>query len=218
MFTLPLFPLDAVLFPGMPIQLHVFEPRYKKMIEKCLSSNREFGVVLIRSGVEALGPLPEPCRIGCVARITSVVPLDEGRYNIYIVGQERFRIHSVDRHSEPYLIGQVEPYPLLVTDLDHLQEPIHHIRPRLKRYIELLMQVMGTQGEPEPLPEMAELLAYMAAILLRVPNDEKQAFLEIQGADELFQNLESVLDRELALLRAMLGESSRSGIGVFSRN
>ena len=56
MITLPLFPLNTVLFPGIPVHLHIFEERYKEMISQCLEARVPFGVVLIKSGPEALGP------------------------------------------------------------------------------------------------------------------------------------------------------------------
>jgi len=72
MFELPLFPLNTVLYPGTPLYLHIFEPRYQRMINLCLNEHRPFGVVLIRHGQEALGPLAEPYRIGCTADIIRV--------------------------------------------------------------------------------------------------------------------------------------------------
>ena len=73
MFELPLFPLNIVLFPGMPLSLHIFEDRYKLLIGKCLQERQPFGVVLIKKGIEALGPLAEPHHIGCTAFVSSEV-------------------------------------------------------------------------------------------------------------------------------------------------
>jgi uncharacterized protein len=92
MFELPLFPLNTVLFPGMPIQLYIFEQRYKEMIHDCLKSSQPFGVVLIRNGKEANSHLAEPHYVGCSARILDVEPLEEGRMNLVALGQQRFRI------------------------------------------------------------------------------------------------------------------------------
>ncbi len=78
MFEIPLFPLNTVLFPGTPIHLHIFEERYKQMINLCLQEQRPFGVVLIRNGMEALGPLAEPFHIGCTAEIAHVERLEDG--------------------------------------------------------------------------------------------------------------------------------------------
>ena len=84
--TMPLFPLGLVLYPEEELPLHIFESRYKQMIEHCLAEEKQFGVVLIRRGSEALGPLAEPHSIGCTARILEVQPLDEGRMQITTIG------------------------------------------------------------------------------------------------------------------------------------
>ena len=88
MLNLPLFPLNTVLFPEMPLPLHIFEVRYKQMIAKCLAGDRTFGVVLIKHGSEALGPLAEPYSIGCTARIIESQSLGEGRMEITTVGED----------------------------------------------------------------------------------------------------------------------------------
>jgi hypothetical protein len=107
MYELPLFPLNTVLFPGMPIDLHIFEPRYLLMISRCLTAEQPFGVVLIRTGLEANGALAEPYSIGTTARISTVEHLADGRMNLTALGEERFEILSLDR-SGPYLVGQVQ--------------------------------------------------------------------------------------------------------------
>lgn len=218
MFELPLFPLNLVLFPGMPLQLHVFEERYKKLVQVCLQSNRSFGVALIRSGSEALGPLPEPFSIGCMARIVDLQRLDDGRMNLMLVGKERFRILSLDRDSAPYLVGKAEFYPMVSGNLKRLRKETAHLRPRIERYVQQLIRLSDLHKDPDPLPDDPEMIAYLAAILLQVPLNEKQTFLEAESTEDLIHLLDSVLVRELALMRAMLAESSRDGIGVFSRN
>ncbi len=65
---IPLFPLKTVLFPGMPINLHIFEERYRLMINRCIDEQLPFGVVLIQKGEEALGPFwPNSHQVGCTA-------------------------------------------------------------------------------------------------------------------------------------------------------
>ncbi|MCH8222137.1 MAG: LON peptidase substrate-binding domain-containing protein [Chloroflexi bacterium] len=73
--TLPIFPLNTVLFPGAPLPLRIFEPRYREMLKRCLDGDRRFGVALIKSGPEVGGPA-EPHDVGTVARIERV--RDEG--------------------------------------------------------------------------------------------------------------------------------------------
>src|SRR4051812_43493059 len=97
---LPLFPLNTVLFPGMPLPLHIFESRYREMITVCSRDERPFGVVLIREGQE-VGEPAEPFTVGTMARIVGVDRLPDGRMNIVTVGTQRFRLlnHSADKQS-----------------------------------------------------------------------------------------------------------------------
>ena len=215
---LPLFPLNVVLFPGMPMQLHIFEERYKEMVQVCLRSNRIFGVALIRDGEEASGPLPEPYKVGCMASIVDIQPLEEGRMNLTVVGRERIQILSLDRESAPYLIGKVETFPLKDGGEESLHQVAKQLRPKIEQYLQLLVRLSDRQREPDPLPDDPKLVAYLAAILLQIPLPEKQTFLEVETITEFYDLLGGIIDRELALLRAMLSESSRDGIGVFSRN
>src|SRR6476469_494249 len=99
---LALFPLNTVLFPGMPLPLHIFEERYKLMIGRCIEENRPFGVVLIRSGPEVGGPAT-PHVVGTTAEISGWKRLEDGRLNLIVMGTERFRIVEVVR-QEPYMV------------------------------------------------------------------------------------------------------------------
>src|SRR5437016_576908 len=103
---IPLFPLNTVLFPGATLPLHIFEPRYRLMINECIERDEPFGVVLIRSGAEVGGDA-EPHEIGTTARVARVERLPDGRMNLATVGVRRFRILDLDR-SKPYLQGIVE--------------------------------------------------------------------------------------------------------------
>lgn len=105
---IPLFPLpNAVLFPGMPLPLHVFEPRYRKMVGDALNGPRIIGMVLLRAGFEAdyVGR-PPIYAIGCAGRMDRCDSLPDGRLNIVLRGLRRFRV--VDEHlGEPYRVATV---------------------------------------------------------------------------------------------------------------
>src|SRR5918911_4180247 len=105
LYNVPVFPLNTVLFPSLPLPLHIFEERYKLMIGTCAVTDREFGVCLIKEGVEVGGPA-EPYEVGTVARIAEVERMPDGRMNLMTFGTERFRIAELTQH-EPYLIGRV---------------------------------------------------------------------------------------------------------------
>src|SRR5947209_5530520 len=103
---LPLFPLGSVLSPGMLLPLHIFEPRYRLLLQRALQNDQPFGIVLISSGLEVGGPA-EPHRIGTTARVVGTTALPGGRSFIIVRGERRFAIESVDADREPYLVAEV---------------------------------------------------------------------------------------------------------------
>jgi Lon protease-like protein len=204
MFELPLFPLSTVLFPGMPLQLHIFEERYKQMMQLCLDRGVPFGVALIRQGAEAFGPLAEPYPIGCIARIVQVESLSEGRMNILAVGQERFRTMVLDAKKAPYLTGIVQPFPLTGSNSESLIVAAGKLKPWVQRYLSVLVKSGDVKVELDEIPDDPQTLSYLAAISLQVPNEEKQKFLSIEGNLELIEQLHSAYRREIALLQGAL--------------
>lgn len=217
MLELPLFPLDTVLFPGTPIQLHIFEERYKRMIGICLSTRQPFGVVMIRRGVEALGPLAEPCAIGCSAQIIQVQRLEEGRMNILAVGLERFRILSTDVHAQPYLVAYVEPYPLVNSDPAGLKTALAQLREWVHRYINALTEANAGQVDIEQMPNETQEFIYAAAALLQISPSDKQELLSRESAAELLQGVTTLYKREVALAKNIFSPGPAFQ-GVFSPN
>src|SRR4029453_188109 len=104
---IPLFPLpNLVLFPHIVVPLHIFEDRYKLMINGCIDGSDVFGVVLLRSGAEE--ETDETIhRVGVTARIVEVERLDEGRMNILCEGEQRFRIYRLTQ-QKPFWKGDVD--------------------------------------------------------------------------------------------------------------
>src|ERR1043166_3645129 len=97
---LPLFPLPLVLFPGVPLPLHIFEPRYQRMLADIRARDSLFGLSYF-DAAEAEGASPPLGHIGCVAEVTEVPPLPEGRANIMTVGLIRYRLESYVDNGEP---------------------------------------------------------------------------------------------------------------------
>jgi Lon protease-like protein len=203
MIELPLFPLNTVLFPGMPLPLHIFEDRYKQMIQYCLKEKQPFGVVLIRNGTEALGPLAQPHFIGCTARIVEVEMLSEGQMNITSVGERRFRIISLN-YDSPYLIGKVKYYPLAAGDPEQLIRIAGNLAPKVRQYMHILNEVEEIDLDPENLPGDPLVLAHLSAVLLQIPTDKKQELLTSASALDLLDNANQIYRREIAFLRAMV--------------
>ena len=107
MDEIPLFPLNVVLFPGGPLKLRIFEPRYVDMIGRCMREGAPFGVAMIVEGTEAGGPATT-APIGTSARIVDFEKLPDGLLGITAVGERSFRVRSVRRQADGLNVAQVE--------------------------------------------------------------------------------------------------------------
>jgi Lon protease-like protein len=206
MDRLPLFPLHTVLFPSMVLPLHIFEPRYRRMIAACLRDQSPFGVVLIRAGREVGGPAV-PYTVGTLARIRRVEHLPDGRMNIEAVGEERFRLLHLYAAADEVHTGRVTRFPLEGRDEPAAYEAAQALSRWLVRYLDLLGETAHTTFAEKPLPADPGGLAYFAATVAQIPSTEKQALLSAATAAELLRMEQAVYRRENSLLRAMLAAS-----------
>ena len=213
MYELPLFPLNTVLFPGMPLPLHIFEERYKAMVADCIRDGRPFGVVLIAEGMAEGGPPATPHAVGCTAEIAQVQPLEEGRMLIVTVGRERFRIVRL-KQAEPYLVGLVEPAPLLAEDEEQLAAGAARLEPLVSDYLDRLARLGHMEGRPDTALDDPATLAYLGAALIQLPPEQKQALLALDRLTELTAALRHIYRNELALMQTM----PSGDIGLFSVN
>lgn len=202
MVDIPLFPLNMVLFPQMPAHLHIFEPRYRQMIQRCIAEDLPFGIVLIRHGLEIGGAPAEPFAFGCTARISRVEHLEDGRMNITAIGEERFRIRQVDR-SRAYLTGLVELEQFAHPCGVEMQRGARALAPWVRQYLHGVSQ-LDPEAELDlrelQLPEDPLMLMYFSAMLLQVPPVEKQPLLEAPSAPDVLHHLLRLYRREAALL------------------
>ncbi len=194
---LPLFPLHVVLFPGRPLPLHIFEPRYRELLDDCLAADRRFGVVAIRFGrAEDGGADVYP--VGTVAEIVRVEQLDDGRSNIVTRGAERFRVTQL-LSDGPYLRAQVELLDDPPADA-RLTPLVSMLRVELEAYL----QDIGA-GEPLAgrLPAKPAALAWLAACAAELQLSEQQQLLEIDSLAERLHTTIRFLRREHSLLRRL---------------
>ena len=201
MYELALFPLYTVLFPGMPLHLHIFEHRYRLMINRCLERNQSFGVALIRKGEEAKGPLAEPYITGCTARIAHTEHQRDGSLNLTVLGEERFRILELD-YKEPYLLGKVETWMLEHPHTLHLLRKLPLLKQQVVAYLRLITPLIGDELDVSnlQLPEDPLMLVYLAASLLQLPPNEKQPLLEAETANQLLADVMRLYGREMCVL------------------
>ncbi len=212
----PLFPLNTVLFPGMALPLHIFEPRYRLMVNTCISQNTPFGVVLIESGREVGAPAT-PHSIGTTAHIAGVERMPDGRLNIEVVGQQRFHILSL-HHDQAFLTGTIEEFPLAGGEARAARRSAAALLPWLLRYLALLGEKAETRFDPAKMPREPASIAYLAAILAQIPTTEKQGLLALATAQELLDHERAIYRRETALLRTMLQTNPADQPAGFSAN
>lgn len=133
--TLPLFPLNAVLFPGGPLKLRIFEPRYVDMIGRCMRENSSFGVAMIVAGTEA-GGRARTVDTGTSARIVDFEKLQDGLLGITALGERRFDIVSLEQQPDSLNVAQVnwlesEPAQPVPENCGHLVMLLQHAMPQL---------------------------------------------------------------------------------------
>lgn len=191
---LPLFPLSTVLFPYAELYLHIFEDRYKEMIQMCLKEDRAFGVVLIRSGSEV--GRAEPYLVGTAVRIVGVHTYEDGRMDIHVRGERRFRIRNLDE-GQPYLMGQVEP--VIEMEVEENSETFELLA-RAKEEVEALIQRVFARKEFDVqvvFPSDPVALSFAIANLLPMENLDKQGLLETTDTLERVSALLPILESQI---------------------
>jgi Lon protease-like protein len=199
---LRLFPLNAVLFPGAVLNLHVFEPRYKQLINECLETGEGFGVSLIAEGSEAGDPNVMPHDIGSIAEIVDVQPLPFGRYFISTIGRERFRIENIVSR-EPYLLVEIEPIEEVDDSDSEVDELLPAVRILFDEYLEMLVEFSGQETSIE-LPDDAQGTSFLIGDSLQVAEAVKQRLLELTGTKARLRAEHDFLERLLPQLRRLL--------------
>ena len=202
----PLIPLNAVLFPGGTLSLHIFEKRYRQLVSACLDRDSAFGVVLIREGREVGGPCV-PFSIGTSARITDSVTLPDGRLNITAVGIRRFQI--VD-------YGEGGVYPMAL--IEYLEEDSGEgaqagdmAREATERYSAYLNLARSSGRSTVPtaaaLPDNPVHLSYAIARGISADLRTRQELLELPTAIErLGRELELLAGAERRLRERLTGD------------
>jgi uncharacterized protein len=202
---LSLFPLkNTVLFPGMPLNLYIFEERYKLMINECIEQEKPFGVLLIESGSEAYGPLATPHTIGCTANITQVQRLSFDRMNILAVGRDRFQVRQVHQ-DRAYLYADVDMLPFEESNPRDIMRGGRRLKPLIEKYLNALEQAGQLQlSEDSQLPSDPISLAYLASVVLQTESTQKQSLLEAESTATLLEQLVNIYRKEVTLLNIML--------------
>jgi Lon protease-like protein len=211
-YSLSLFPLRLVMFPGQLLPLHVFEPRYRMMIDRCIDEREPFGVVLMREDIPDWrafsGKVALPHEVGTAAYIRQVERLPDGRMNIITVGIDRFVVRRL-MFDMPYLRAEVEDFPLQDSNRPGAQALTGQLRRLLSDYVRQLAQIVDEEIDASDLPDNAHELAFLAASTLQIPLLSKQSLLATPDLTRLAASEFELLGRETMFLSFMHASEKR---------
>lgn len=203
MSFLPMFPLGTVLFPGMLLPLHVFEPRYRAMIRYCLDNEPEFGVTLITRGQETGGG-EERSQIATVSRIIEVGQFPDGRYALQSVGVRRVKV-TAWLADDPYPRAMVEEW-----EDDMMGDASSSVPAMVISKLRRLLAASSEAGYsvPDATSELSDdplMASYHAAALAPLSTHDQQRLLLASGPTERWKLLDEMLDEQFDILRFHIG-------------
>ena len=195
---LPLFPLSVVLFPGVPLPLHIFEPRYRQMLHDIRVGKNLFGLSYFDTSASEK-ECPPLGSIGCVAKVTDTQTFPDGRSNILTVGVIRYRIEAYVERGDPYLVARVSYFEDEADDSEAVGESsrdVAEIFTRIARAVRII------NDERAHLPNIAdtepERLSFLVAAAMEVDTDVKQELLELRLTSERLRRLRDILARAVS--------------------
>ncbi len=204
---IPLFPLNTVLFPGMVLPLQVFEPRYLKMVARCLSDEGCFGVVLIREGGE-VGPTAEPYGVGTLARIQSVDKEPGGTLHIVAVGVRRFQINEM-LEDQPWPSADITEWPIDPGEPSTVERLSDRVRALFGEYRTNLSEATNLKLKINSIPDEPEALASLVAIAMQIELRDKQKVIEAETLPAMLEAEVGLLAREKMILEYVRDSQDR---------
>ncbi len=192
--VIPIFPLPLVQFPGALTPLHIFEPRYRKLLKDALEADRKFGIVC-QEEVESELLKPALGSSGCTVEVAVVQELPDGRSNILCVGAQRYRVLNY-LEGEPYLQASVEFFDD-ETMFDDLAWEVGQVKALFERTLIAGRKMKEEREGPEPelpdLPEEAQALSFIVSAYLDIDLGEKQELLEMTDTGERLRKVQGIL-------------------------
>jgi Lon protease-like protein len=203
---LPLFPLESVLVPGVPLPLRIFEPRYVQLLTDVVAKgvSRRFGVVALTVGREVQHPAdassaPQFATVGTVAEIVEVEAADDGTFSLLTTGSQRFRVQRLVETDKPYLVAEVE----FLDEIVGAVPPglVDTTRELVATYLELFGNLQNLTYSIPEYPSDVALSSYRFVAESPLSQDEQQMLLQEATAGDRLLRLRPMLRREIALLR-----------------
>jgi Lon protease-like protein len=177
---IPLFPLNVVLMPGAPLPLHIFEERYKQMVDECLEGESEFGMVLAdESGTR---------RVGCTAKIVELVErFEDGRMLILVEGSRRFKLNSI-LTGKPYYVGEVE-----YLEEEELEEDVTELAEECIALLERVVEAATEGSVGIEIQPPYRNLSFAIAGRIEFDLEARQQILELTSEKERLEKVKELL-------------------------
>lgn len=206
MTSVPVFPLNTVVFPGVVTPLHVFEDRYRALMRDLVAipdpAERTFAVVAIREGYEVGDRGVQSLhRVGTLVQLTEIERYDDGRFDIEVTGRQRIVLDQVDASGE-YLTARGD----LVDDEEDSSEAAEEAERALaafEEYREALSTMRGGPVLAGPLPHDPAYLSYSLAATCLLSQSQRQDLLEAPDAFTRLRMLRGSLREEMRAMRAL---------------
>ena len=192
---LPIFPLPVVLFPGMPMPLHIFEPRYRKMLADIRAGDNLFGLSYFDTD-SSDKDMPPAGHIGCVAEVTETQALPDGRSNVLAVGVVRYQIESYVERDDSYLVVHANYFEDDEEDNAALTAKAQEVAAMFMRVANAIRVINDERGN---LPDISDTepqkLSFLIAAAMEIEVETKQELLEMRSTSERLSRLRDVLVR-----------------------
>ncbi|HET9480042.1 MAG TPA: LON peptidase substrate-binding domain-containing protein [Pyrinomonadaceae bacterium] len=192
---LPVFPLPVVLFPGVPLPLHIFEPRYRQMLVDVRSTNNLFGVSYF-DPTTSTEMVPPAGNVGCVAEVTELQGLADGRSNILTIGVVRYRIEAYVERGAPYLVAKLSYFE----DREEEDDALAGLTKEVADVFTRIAQAVRTiNDERTNLPDISDTepqrLSFLVAAAMEIDAEIKQELLELRSTFERLERLRAMLSQ-----------------------
>jgi ATP-dependent Lon protease len=192
---LPIFPLPVVLFPGMPMPLHIFEPRYRKMLADIRAGDSLFGLSYFDSG-SSDKDVPPAGHIGCVAEVTETQALPDGRSNVLAVGVVRYQVEDYVERGDSYLVVRANYFEDDEEDNAELTANAREVAGMFMRVANAIRVISDERGNlPDITDTEPQKLSFLVAAAMEIEVETKQELLELRSTSERLSRLRDQLAR-----------------------
>jgi Lon protease-like protein len=190
---LPVFPLPVVLFPGVPLPLHIFEPRYRQMLKDIRVANNLFCIAYFDPSTAEV-EVPPAGHVGCVAEVTETQTFPDGRSNILTLGVIRYRIEQYVERGDPYLVARVNYFE---DDEENESALADSSRDVAETFTRIAQAVRTLNDERSNLPDISntepQRLSFLVAAAMEIDAEIKQELLELTSTSTRLERLRGML-------------------------